>query len=136
MEITSINTTCYWFLLKTFFNNKKIPCIPPLYHDNKSVRDFKEKSKIFNNYFAQQCSVINNNSTVPERISYRTDASFTKIAFTIGDIANIIKNLDSNKSHGHDKTSISMLKICGVSICKLFEIIFRACLNHGKFPEK
>ena len=57
LESTSINTKCYWSLLKTFLNNKKIPCIPPLYHDDKFVCDFKEKSKIFNNYFAEQCSV-------------------------------------------------------------------------------
>ena len=136
LESTSINTKCYWSLLKTFLNNKKIPCIPPLYHDDKFVCDFKEKSKIFNNYFAQQCSVINNNSTVPERILYRTDASLAKIVFTTDDIANIIKNLDSNKSHGRDNISIRMLKICGLSICKPLEIIFRTCLNHGKFPEE
>ena len=70
LEIKSINTKCYWSLLKKFLNNKKIPCIPPLYHDDKFVCGFKEKSKIFNDYFAQQCSVINNNSTVPERILY------------------------------------------------------------------
>ena len=75
LESTSINTECSWSLLKTFLNSKKIPCIPPLYHDDKFVCDFKEKNKIFNNYFAQQCSVVNNNSTVPERILYRTDAS-------------------------------------------------------------
>ena len=123
MESTSINTKCYWSLLKTFLNNKKIPCIPPLYHDHKFACDFKEKSKIFNNYFAQQCSVINNNSTVPERILYRTDASLAKVVFTTDDIANIIENLDSNKSLGHDNISIRMLKICGVSICKPLEII-------------
>ena len=136
LESTSINTKCYWSLLKTFLNNKKIPCIPPLYHDDKFVCDFKEKSKIFNNYFAQQCSVINKNSTVPERILYRIDVSLAKIVFTTDDIANIIKNLDSNKSHGHDNISIRMSKICGVSVCKPLEIIFRTCLNHGKFPEE
>ena len=68
LESTSINTKFYWSLLKIFLNNKKIPCIPPLYHDDKFVCNFNEKSEIFNNYFAQQCSVINSNSTVPERI--------------------------------------------------------------------
>ena len=136
LESTSINTECSWSLLKTFLNSKKIPCIPPLYHDDKFVCDFKEKNKIFNNYFVQQCSAINNNSTVPERILYRADASLAKILFTTDDIANIIKNLDSNKSHGPDNISIRMLKICGVSICKPLEIIFRTCLNHGKFPKE
>ena len=135
-ESTSTNTKCFWSLLKMFLNNKEIPCIPPLYHDDKFVCNFKEKSKIFNNNFAQQCSVINKNSTVPERIINQADASLAKIVFTTDDIANIIKNLDSNKSHGHDDISIRMLKICGLSICKSLKTIFRTCLNHGKFPEE
>ena len=93
LESASINTKCYWFLLKTFLNNKKISCIPLLYHDDKFVYDFKEKCKIFNNYFAQQCSVINNNGTVSERNLCRTDASLAKIGFTSDDIANIQTNL-------------------------------------------
>ena len=43
---------------------------------------------------------------------------------------------DNISSHGHDNISIRMLKICGLSICKPLEIIFRTCLNHGKFPEE
>ena len=88
MESKSIKPKCYWSLLKTFLNNKKIPCIPPLHHDDKFVCDFKKKSETFNNYFAQQCSLINNNSTVSERILYLTDASIAKIVFTTDDIAN------------------------------------------------
>ena len=37
---TSLYTKCYWFLLKTFINNKKFPCIPPLYNDDKFVCGF------------------------------------------------------------------------------------------------
>ena len=33
----------YWSILKTFLNNKKIPCIAPLFYDNKFMTDFKEK---------------------------------------------------------------------------------------------
>ena len=32
-------------------------------------------------------------------------------------IASIIQNLDPNKAHGHDKTSIRMLKVYGKTIC-------------------
>ena len=28
----------YWSILKTFLNNKKIPCIPPLLHHGKFIR--------------------------------------------------------------------------------------------------
>ena len=42
----STSPKCYWTLLKTLLNGRKIPCIPPLFHDNKFITDFKEKSKI------------------------------------------------------------------------------------------
>ena len=55
----------YWSMLKTFLNNKKIRCIPPLLHQDKFVIDFKEKNNIFNNFFAKQCSIVNNSSELP-----------------------------------------------------------------------
>ena len=55
-------TKSYWSTLKMFLNNKKIPCIPPLKHQNKYVTDFKEKVEIFNSFFAEQCSLMNNSS--------------------------------------------------------------------------
>ena len=51
----------YWSILKAFLNNKKIPCIPPLFHENKFITDFKEKAELFNHFFVNQCSVSNNN---------------------------------------------------------------------------
>ena len=35
--------TC-WSVLKRFLNNKKIPCIPSLFHENKLVTDCREKA--------------------------------------------------------------------------------------------
>ena len=61
----STSPKCYWTLLKTLLNGRKIPCIPPLFHDNKFITDFKEKSEIFNSFFAKQCSLIDNGSTLP-----------------------------------------------------------------------
>ena len=52
----------YWSIFKTFLNNKKVPCIPRLLHDDKFITNFKEKAEIFNNFFAKQCSLINTNS--------------------------------------------------------------------------
>ena len=33
----------YWYILKAFSNIKKIPCIPPLLHDNILITNFKDK---------------------------------------------------------------------------------------------
>ena len=49
----------YWSILKTFLNNKKLPCISPLLHENKFIIDFRSKAEIFNTFFAKQYSLIN-----------------------------------------------------------------------------
>ena len=42
-----------------------------------------------------------------------------------------MKNLDRNKSHGHDMLSIRTLKLCGESIYKPMNLIFKPCLETG-----
>ena len=37
----SISSKCYWTPLKILLNGRKIPCIPPLFHDSKYIADFK-----------------------------------------------------------------------------------------------
>ena len=46
----------------------------------------------------------------------------------------MIKNLEANKSHGHDTLSICMVKLCGESIYKPLNLIFKSCLETGQFP--
>ena len=36
----------YWSLLKSFLNNKKIPIIPSILHNNAFVTDFKKKAEL------------------------------------------------------------------------------------------
>ena len=45
-----------WSIMKTFFNDKKAPVIPPLLFNGAFVTDFEEKAKIFNSSFAKQCT--------------------------------------------------------------------------------
>ena len=56
--------------------------------------------------------------------------------FSKEDIYKIIKNLDPHKAHGHDMTSIHMIKLCGISTWKPLEIIFQKCLRSGKFSSE
>ena len=53
LAVNKINPKCYCFILKSFLNNKKIPCIPPLIHNNQFVEDFKEQNELFNSFFAK-----------------------------------------------------------------------------------
>ena len=127
------NSKTYWSLLNRFLNNKKIPLIPPLFHENKFVT---EKGELFNSFFAKQCSLIKNSSKLPSHLHYLTDNRLSSVRFSQDGIAKIIQNLDPNKAHGHDNISIRMLKICGSSIYKPLEIIFKQCIETGIFPSE
>ena len=123
------STKSYWSSLKMLLKNKKIPCIPPLRYQNKHVTDFKEKVEIFNSFFAEQCSLINNSSRLPSKFLKRTVKFISSISFSSNNIARIIRDLGPNKAHGHNMISICMLKICGESISKPLEIIFKSCME-------
>ena len=43
------NPKSYCSILKTFLNNKEIPCIPPLLNDDKFITNLKEKTEIISN---------------------------------------------------------------------------------------
>ena len=129
------NLKIYWSVLKRYLSNKKIPCIPSLFYENKLVTDFRKKAEIFNSFFArQQCSQINSDSSLPSKMIKKTDNSLYSVKFSTENILQIINKLDSNKAHGHDEISIRMLKICGSSVCKPLQIIYKSCLDREKFP--
>ena len=129
-----ISPKVYWSILKMFLNNKKTLIIPPLFYENRFVTDFKKKAELFNSFFAKQCTVINNGNSLPSELLLKTDKFLSNITFSSNDILKIIQNLDSEKAHGFDRISIRMLKICGSSICKPLEIIFKSYLESGIFP--
>ena len=128
------STKTYWSILKSFLNNKKIPCIPPLFHQNRCITKCKEKAELFNKLFANQCYLMNNSSELPCLLFKRTENVISSIDFGSDDIVKIIHNLDPNKAHGHGMISICMLKICRNSIYIPLQLTFRSCIENWKFP--
>ena len=55
----------YWLIINRFLNKKKIPNIPPLLVNNKLVSSFHKKAELFNRHFVEQCTVVQNASTLP-----------------------------------------------------------------------
>ena len=130
------STKCYWSSIKTLLNEKKVPCVPPVYDHNRHVTYFKEKCQLFNSYFPEQCTLLKHASTLPNRCSKHTHNILDTIIFSKEDTYKIIKNLDPNNTHSHNMISIRMIKLGGISIYKLFEKIFRNCSRSGKFPSE
>ena len=124
----------YWSILKTLYDGKKIPLIPPILISNKLESNFKEKANHFNAFFVSQCTPIPNNSTLPLVTTPITNASLSSISFNDQVILNVIHSLNINKTHGFDDLSIRLLKICDSSIVRPLSIIFKNCLQNGSFP--
>ena len=93
------------------------------------------KCDLFNSYFAEQCTPLVNNSKLPSVLTVHTESLLESFYFSVDHIEDIIKKLDPNKARGNDMISIRMLKLCGDSIWKPLEIIFKNFLKEGMIPD-
>ena len=135
MKLNNPNTSAktYWSILKSFYNGSKVPLIPPLLVNNQIVSDFTKKTNIFNDFFALQCTPLNNSSVLPAKVTFKTQSRLNSICFEEDDILKIITNLNVDKAHGHD-ISIRMLKICDSVVVEPLSLIFKNCIDCGIFP--
>ena len=73
----------YWSILKTFYNGRKTPIIPPILKQGKLESDVKIKANYFNSFFASQCTPLVNESKLPDKITYNSAARLTSTSLTI-----------------------------------------------------
>ena len=102
--------------------------------NDKLINEFEAKAYIFNEYFASQCTTINNNSVLSSTFNHLNDDKLSSFNISSEVIFQLIKNLDPNKAHGHDEISVKMLKLCAPSICKPLTLLFENCFTSGEFP--
>ena len=100
----------------------------------QSCTDFTKKANLFNDFFATQCTPVNNSNVLPSTISFKTDSTLSSISFEKEDILKIIRNLKVNKAHGHDDISIRTLKIYDSEIVEPLLLIYKSCIDSGIFP--
>ena len=130
----STNAKTYWSILKNFTSNIRMPCIPPIFYNNKLISDFQKKSDAFNAYFADQCTVLETGSVLPP-FKLLTQEKLKKCTFSKDDIHSILNAIKENKSHGWDEISSKMIILCGESLVEPLFIIFNNCLSKGIFPK-
>ena len=114
----------YWRILKTFYNEKKIPIIPPLLINNNFVTDKQTKANIFNKLFAEQCTPLKNSSALPVNQMFLTRSRLNSINFYEEKMLKILRALNIHKAHGHDDIFIRMIKICDKSLLKPLILLF------------
>ena len=123
-----------WSILKTFYNGKKIPLIPPLLVNDKFVTDMKAKADILNKFFAKQCTPLKNDSKIPINQIFLTQSRLSSLGFNEDEILKIIRALNIHKAHGHDDISIRMIKICDKSLLKPLTILFQNSTKSSCYP--
>ena len=119
--------------MKTFFNGKKLPVMPPLLFNRVFVTDFQEKTNILNSFFGKQCTLVSNNSVLSSELTYMTEESIQSITFSEPDVIKIIRAFDVNKAHAHDNISVRMIKLCTNSLAHPLSLIFRNSMAAGTF---
>ena len=124
----------YWTILNNILHNIKIPSIPPILASGKTITNIVEKANLFNNFFASQCTPLENTSKLPPLLM-KTDKRLNTISFKDSDITSIIKSLKPTKAHGADNISIRMIQLCGDSITLPLTLIFKFSLRNGTFPD-
>ena len=129
----STSAKSYWTILKTFYNKRKIPLIPPLLVNNSFVTDFKEKANLFNESFCKQCTLVPNDTTLP-KLLVTPNETLSSLDIIASDIVKIIIALKVNKAHGHDEIFIRILKLCESAIIKPLYLIFKNFLSSNTFP--
>ena len=108
----------YLSILKSCYNGRKIPIIPFLSVNGKTVTKFKEKANLFNKYFSSKGNPLPNDSKLPKNQTYITETKLSSFDVEDQDIYKIITTFDIINDHGHDEVSTRMLKLCDKNIVK------------------
>ena len=108
--------------------------IPPLFVNNSFETEFLKKANIFNNHFANQCTVLNNDSILPE-LTFASDCRINDFLIQHDNVIKIIRDLNPAKAHGYDGISIRMIKMCAESIVVPLTIIFNKALTTSVYPD-
>ena len=98
----------YWTVLNNILHNIKILSIPPMLASGKTITNIVEKANLFNNFFASQCTPLENTTKLPPLLM-KTDKGLNAISFKDSDITSMIKSLKPTKAHGADNISICMI---------------------------
>ena len=125
----------YWKIIYRVMNKTRAPKIPPILNNGTFIINCKEKAKLFNDFFANQCTLIINDSILPD-FQYITEARIDSFEIRKDSILSLIRNLNPNKATGSDEISGQMLLICDDTVVLPLLIIFRSILEKSIYPDQ
>ena len=103
---------------------------------NKFVLACKEKAKLFNDFFVEQCQPFQNSSKLPETMILLTEAKLDSINIVDQQILDILRSFKVNKAHGPENISVNMIKLCVTELIVPLSLIFKNILATGIIPDQ
>lgn len=97
----------------------------------KEKKILEERSKLI------LCTkVTENNGSTLLPFSNKTNIRINCVGVNHNDISLVVKNLDSNKAHGSDNTSVKVIQIFGESITLPLKLSFETALKNKECSNK
>ena len=129
----NVRVKTYWKTMHKIINKKQVMNIPRILLNGVFSTNFQNKANLFNEFFVQQCSILQNGSVLPHT-DYKTNVRKFSVSINEAKIISIIRKLSPNKAHGCDNISIHILKTCDTVIARPGKIIFEKCIETDRFP--
>ena len=94
----------------------------------------REKAKLFNDLFSNQCRPVTTSSVLPP-LNPLTDKKIDHIHIQSDEIPALIRNLNPNKASGSDGISGQMLLLCDNSVLLHLQVIYQNILLSSIYPD-
>ena len=127
MNDPSTSQKAYWKIINRVMNKCRAPKIPPLLVNNMFILNCREKAKLSNDHFSNQCRSITTSRVLPP-LNSLTYKKIAHIPIQSDEILALIRNLNPNKASGSDGISGQMLLLCDNSVVLPLQIIFQNIL--------
>jgi len=125
----------WWKLVNNYMSRKGTKNnIPALSVNDKLVYSNTEKAEAFNDYFIEQCTVVeDDNEVLPDLDT--SSSNLNDIKLTTDEVKRAIQELKQNKASGPDLVSNRLLLKSKESMAKLLTDFFNKCLDKERFPK-
>ena len=130
----NINPKRWWHSVKNLMGRSRQSQYPPLNVHGTMINDPKLKAEAFNEYFASQTVLADDNVSLPQNYPQFEHSSLCDIVITEEEVLDQIKAIKSNKATGPDLVSPRMIKEAAESICPSLTKLFNLSLRCGVVP--
>ena len=131
----NLSSKKWWQITKSLIGRKTHLTIPPIILNGNVIHKQCEKANIFNNYFAEQCTIPPGNYPDLPPLKLQTNAYIEPLQVTSREVYEVLINLNETKASGPDKLGNRILKMCATSLCDPLCKLFNKSLQVEKFPD-